>query len=74
MTDTIASLTGQYCNKCLYWDGMNGDVGDCRRRSPVMVLDGTWPRATWPISKSHDWCGEWRGSVDTEGMTGESDD
>jgi hypothetical protein len=71
------------CGTCRFWDyeelsGEDRNYGMCRRRSPVLVLNQIDPEinksepsrcdeACWPISRSYDWCGDWKdGTLKTD--------
>lgn len=61
------------CDTCRFWhidEGVQRDVGECRRRSPLPVIQsgesidagefGDAGRAHWPHTMSDDWCGEYQ--------------
>lgn len=50
-------MTEQSCDSCTHWADLGDEVGQCRRHAPR-------PRTSiddvrWPVTESHDWCGEW---------------
>jgi hypothetical protein len=49
------------CHGCRFWQllATNPIQGECRRHAPSP--DGSasvHPMAAWPVTNSHDWCGE----------------
>lgn len=44
------------CKTCPYWIKGRGDLGECRRRSPI--LNGEDSPGDFPIVAYDDWCGE----------------
>ncbi len=50
------------CKDCRFWDGMQSDIGDCKRypQQACTVGGGAGPRTEfrWPRMKDHEWCGE----------------
>ncbi len=56
--------TGPTCGTCRYWndidrDGEGSFEGECRRRSPKLVLDDGLESAIWPPVDKIQWCGEY---------------
>jgi hypothetical protein len=47
------------CGECRFWNSY-GDVGQCRRRSPVISQPVTdfQKRGHWPETQSYEWCGD----------------
>ena len=41
------------CANCKFFDSVNGQYGECHRRSPQTVWIDTWPTVA-----NLDWCGE----------------
>lgn len=52
----------RYCVDCLYWEPCSATEGKCRRYAPAAVLCANagenGPKASWPWTLAHDWCGE----------------
>lgn len=52
------------CGTCRYFNYLAGDgegsfEGECRRRSPELVLDDDVHACAWPPVDRHHWCGEY---------------
>lgn len=47
------------CNTCRFWErAKHGKLGQCRTRSPVVVVAGESAFTRWPMTAADDWCGE----------------
>lgn len=60
----------QRCETCRFWEDEDADVlkgeGECRARRPKMAgeigaTDDCLRDAVWPVTRHHQWCGEWQG-------------
>jgi hypothetical protein len=52
------------CGTCRYFNNLAGEwegpfEGECRRRSPELVLDDEDRACAWPFVYRHHWCGEY---------------
>ena len=63
----MATETKATCATCRWWSGGFSNVGQCRRRSPVLLGNETIaPQQAWPGTWNTDWCGEHQPHEDTE--------
>lgn len=47
------------CATCRFWQpAKHGKLGQCRTRSPVVVVAGEIAGTRWPMTAADDWCGE----------------
>lgn len=52
------------CSTCEYWNGVNPEVGECRRRAPVMRnIENDRGTPFWPYTSRTDGCGEWSHNI-----------
>lgn len=66
--------TKDSCENCRFWNSVMSDVGECRRRPPVIVdagvskalqdedwtevIESIWNYTEWPETFENNWCGE----------------
>ena len=46
------------CSECLAYGDLDGEVGLCNRRSPVIYIEGDETKDGWPSTSAKSWCCE----------------
>ena len=68
-------LVNKICQNCKFWDSMPytypSGTNECRRYPPIPIFDGKKVNTAFPITNSHDSCGEFQS---TEGEINANDD
>lgn len=63
-TQTTAKTATQTraCGKCIYWNAMDSDKGECRRHAPQTIAfevdEEIRFESKFPVTASNDWCGD----------------
>lgn len=59
--ETTATKT-ETCEKCLHWNKVETDQGECRRQPPQAIIfkvnEEVKYETRFPTTQSSDWCGE----------------
>jgi len=47
------------CEGCQFWNGINPELGECRRNAPVIrSIQGEQTTSFWPYTSKTDGCGQ----------------